>query len=183
MGKAVCQEKALNRAQTLAKSLCIKYVAIFRGADRLAVLQVATNETKPETTMKKNQLIEVRNVTPRATKWQKLNNVTPANSQGQYHADILPGHSIRIFGTMTNHIAGPQEFDKVFKIGDAAEYGSFNLIYVGKIVAIGAKTITIKHYENSAEVTKLQIFGFADKNWNFDLAKIQKHNAEESQCI
>ncbi len=133
--------------------------------------------------MTTKKLIEVRNVIPRATIWNKRTNTVPSNTQGTYNADILPGHSIRIFGVMTNHVRGPQEFDKVFKIGDRAVYGSFNLIYVGTITAIGPKTVTVKHYEHSEEVTMLQVYGFIDQNWDYDSEKIRKHNDEESRCI
>jgi hypothetical protein len=131
----------------------------------------------------KMKLIELRNTSPRARLWHKRNNVTPANSQGVFNADILPGHSIRIFGVMTNHVNGPQNFDKVFKLGDQAEYDSFNLIYTGKIVRIGPKTVTIKHYDHSDTVTQLDVHWFADKNWDFDADKIAKHNSEESQYL
>jgi hypothetical protein len=129
------------------------------------------------------KMIELRNAVPKATIWNKCHGTTPTNTQGTYNADILPGHSIRIFGTMTNHVRGPQEFDQVFKIGDAAVYGSFNLIYTGKITAIGPKTVTVKHYEHSSEVTMLQVYGFIDQNWDYNAEKIAKHNSTESQCI
>ena len=142
----------------------------------------ASGSTK-STTANMQKLIEIRNTTPRQSIWMKRNNVTPENGQGVYNADVLPGHSLRIFGTMTNHGRGPQEFDTVFRLGDVAEYGSYNMIYTGKIVRIGAKTVTIKHCEHSAEVTQLDIYSFIDKNWNFDAVKIAKHNSEESQCL
>jgi hypothetical protein len=133
--------------------------------------------------MKAKQTIEAKNLVPKLRKWHKTNGTLPTNSQGVYNADVLPGHSIRIYGTMTNHVKGPQEFDKVFKVGDRAEYNSWNLIYVGTITKIGEKTVTIKHYDHSAEVTMLDLFSFADKNWDFDAIRIQKHNSEESQYL
>ncbi len=129
------------------------------------------------------RLIEARNLTPRRTVWNDRSGQEPTNSQGTYNADIMPGHSIRIFGVMTNHVGGPREFDRVFKIGDEAVYGSYNLIYTGRIVKIGPKTVTIKHYEHTSDVTQLQTFCFVDKNWNFNAERIAHHNAEESQCL
>ena len=121
--------------------------------------------------------IEVKNIVPRASKRMKERGELPTNWQGEFNADILPGHSIRIFGTMTNHVNGPQHFDRVFKIGDRAVYDSYNLKYVGTIKEIGSKTITIKHSVHSA-AAQLQHYVFASRNWNFDEAKIRKENSE-----
>lgn len=104
------------------------------------------------------------------------------NTQGTYNADTAAG-SIRIYGECTNRVNGPQTFDRVFKIGDQAEYDSFNLKYVGTIVAIGPRTVTVKHYPNSPEVTRLGLFEFVDRNWDFDSAKTEKYNAEEFRCL
>lgn len=133
--------------------------------------------------MKAKQTITVQNLVPKLRKWHKANGTLPTNTQGTYHADVLPGHSIRIHGTMTNHVKGPQDFDMVFEIGARAEYDSFNLRYVGTIVAIGAKTVTIKHYDHSSEVTMLDLFSFCDRNWNFDAARIERENSDESRYL
>lgn len=127
--------------------------------------------------------ITLENIVPKARKYNRVQGIAPTNSQGVYNAEIIPGDSVRIYGTMTNHVKGPQAFDKTFKVGDKAEYASFNLIYVGTIVRIGPKTVTVKHYAHSATVTQLEIFGFVDKNWNFDEEKINRENAIESQCL
>lgn len=100
------------------------------------------------------------------------------NTQGTYHAEIENGKSIRIFGVCTNHVNGPQQFDRVFKIGDHAEYDSYNLKYNGKIIAIGNKTVTIKHYETSDRVTRLDVYEFVDRNWDFNLQKSERENSE-----
>jgi hypothetical protein len=130
----------------------------------------------------KNILIE--NAVPKTRKYHRLNGVTPTNSQGVYNAEInMEARTIRIFGTMTNHCKGPQAFDKTFAVGDQAEYDSFNLRYVGTIVRIAAKTITVKHYANSSTVTQLDVYTFIDRNWDFDAAKIEAENAEESRYL
>lgn len=108
---------------------------------------------------------------------------TRENTQGTYHAEVIGRGSIRIFGVCTNHVSGAQHFDRIFKLGDAAEYDSYNLKYVGNIVAIGPNTVTVKHYHNSATVTRLSLFEFVDRNWNFDEAGHAKYNAEEAQCL
>lgn len=100
-----------------------------------------------------------------------------------YYADIVPGVSIRIFGEYSNHVDGPRSFDKTFRIGDPAEYGSYNLKYNGRIVAIGAKTVAIKHYAHTADVSRLDLYTFAWRNWDFDADKSAAHNAEEMMAI
>lgn len=133
--------------------------------------------------MKAKQTIEVKNLVPKLRKWHKTNGTLPTNSQGVYNADVLPGHSIRIHGTMTNHCKGPQEFDMIFEVGQKAVYDSFNLKYVGTIVAIGAKTVTIKHYDHCSGVTMLDLYTFCDRNYNFNLARIEAENNEESRYL
>ncbi len=122
------------------------------------------------------------NIQPKAHMWLgKMHQ--PTNTQGLYHALISPKSFIRIFGHMSNHVNGPQQFDKTFHVGDRAEYNSYNLKYVGKIVSIGPKTVTIKHYDHSAEVTRLDLYTFIDRNWDFDAVKIDKYNTEEMMCL
>jgi hypothetical protein len=127
-------------------------------------------------------MIQVRNAHPKPHTFQGQR-YQPTNSQGSYNADVMPGHSIRIFGTMTNRVGGPVEFDKVFKIGDHAEYDSYNLKYVGTIVKIGPKTVTIKHYEHTATVTMLDLYNFINRNWDYDAVAIAAHNSEEMMHI
>jgi hypothetical protein len=68
-----------------------------------------------------------------ATKKQLVRVDVPADSiyGSGYVAEIVPGTSIRIAGVYTNHVKGPQPFDRTFKLGDAAERKSFSLHYVG----------------------------------------------------
>ncbi len=134
--------------------------------------------------------ITVPNVQPKPYK-RGGQTFQPANTQGTYNAIVTPGRSIRIYGTNTNHSAlvdgkwihGDAPFDRTFQIGDEAEYHSYNLRYTGKIIAIGPKTVTIQHYPHEPRVTMLDLFGFIDRNWDFDAVKIAHHNAEELQCI
>lgn len=101
-------------------------------------------------------------------------------TQNRYNAEITPKKEIRIFGIYCTYVKGDQVFDKTFRIGDEAEYDSYNLIYTGKIVSIGNKTITI---ESHGEKHRLTIYNFSRKNWDFDQARIAKHNTEEMFCI
>lgn len=102
-----------------------------------------------------------------------------------YNADIKKNESIRIYGTYKNHVKGPQEFDKTFKIGDRAEYDSWNLKYTGEIVAIGEKTVTIDTYpgSNNSERKRLDLHTFSWRNWNYNSGKIAEHNSNEMYYI
>lgn len=94
-----------------------------------------------------------------------------------FQAEVIPGQSVRIFGTQYNRI-NPKAFDLTFKIGDLAEYDSFNLIYVGTITKIGPKTVTITETGYDARSHQLDICSFARKNWDFDYERIAKQNSE-----
>lgn len=85
--------------------------------------------------------------------------------------------SIRIFGVYTNHVNGPQQFDKVLKVDDEVVFDSFNLVYTGRIVKIGPKSITILD-SCSKRNKRLDLFVFIRRNWNLDLDKINKRNSE-----
>ena len=52
-------------------------------------------------------------------------------------AEVIPGKSIRIFGTYANCHDGPRAYDITFKIGDEAVYGSYNFDYTAKVTQIG----------------------------------------------
>jgi hypothetical protein len=126
--------------------------------------------------------VELRDICPRPTAYCKKAGITPTNSQGAFHARINPGENINIHGVMTNHIKGPQSFDRVFKIGDRCEYDSYNLKYLGTITGIGPNTVTVQA-DYSKEIKRLWLWEFIDRNWNFDLEKIEKHNQEESNYL
>lgn len=98
-----------------------------------------------------------------------------------HKAIIMPNEYIRIFGQEWNHSIAPVDFDKTFSIGDEAEYNSYNLKYTGKIIAIGAKTVTIRAYDRDNH--KINIYEFSWRNWDFDSGKIAKENAETMQYI
>lgn len=90
-------------------------------------------------------------------------------------AEIAIGKSIRIFGTDHNHRLSPVAYDLTFKIGDRAVYGSFNLVYTGRITKIGSKTVTIA---TDHEVKQLDLYTFITRNWNYNAERIAKRNAE-----
>lgn len=127
-------------------------------------------------------MITHRNINPKPyTRYGKKHQ--PVETVNTYNADIVPGKSIRIFGVYRNTCKGEINFDKTFQVGNYAIYDSYNLIYYGQIVAIGPKTITIKHYANSNQVSKLDLHTFCWRNWDFDLQKSIEYNQNESYYI
>ncbi len=103
----------------------------------------------------------------------------PAEILEGHHADVVKGESIRLFGTHANCYDGPRAFDITFKVGDSAEYDSYNLHYIGTITSITPKTVTIV----GSRKCRLSLRDFSWRNWNFDLDTIEARNAEEMQCI
>ena len=61
------------------------------------------------------------------------------------------------------------------------EYDSFNLHYTGPILAIGAKTISVRITGGSKKMMKPSEFAW--RNWDLDLAKLRAQNAETSLYI
>lgn len=95
----------------------------------------------------------------------------------KYTVDIEHNKSIIILvdGVQVNH----------FNLGDEAEYGSYNLIYTGPITKITDKTIQITAYPNTRYEKRhnLDLNTFCWRNERFNLAKVNKHNMEESYYI
>ena len=93
-------------------------------------------------------------------------------------AVIVPGESIRLFGERNG-----ESYDLTFKVGDTAEYGSYNLSYLGPIIAITAKTVTVDKGSTGGRVKRLSLHEFNWRNRDFDLEEIRKRNAETMMCI
>jgi len=102
-----------------------------------------------------------------------------------HKAEIAPGQYVRLYGQEWNHINAPVDFDKTFKIGDEAEYDSYNLKYTGKIISIGPGTVTIEAYPDSnlSKKYRLNIYTFSWRNWDFNSKKTAEYNSEEMMCI
>lgn len=94
-----------------------------------------------------------------------------------HNVSVTPGVSVRLFGIDGNKYGGPVAYDKTFRVGDVCERGSFNLVYLGRIVAIGEKTVTIVD-DLRQRKTRMSLDVFSRRNRDFDLAAIQKRNAE-----
>lgn len=111
-----------------------------------------------------------------------------------HHAEIVVGESITLHGAMkagsryvrdaaTGRMvpnARPMLYANVFRIGDEACVGSFNLVYTGIVRAITAKTVTVVQYEGSCNerAYRMDIATFDRRNWDFDAAEASRRNAE-----
>ena len=115
-----------------------------------------------EPAVKAERVIELRNL--RGKPWRRAGVTHEGQLAEGHHADIIPGKSIRIFGIETNRYGGPKAYDKTFKVGDEAEYGSYNLHYFGKIVAIGAKTVRIETSSTGGRSRLLDPYEFSFRN-------------------
>lgn len=122
----------------------------------------------------------------RSRDWTRFGKSHEGTVDRGHHAAVTPGKSIRLFGTMDRYVmnaaTGLREpamvkYDRTFKIGDTCERDSYNIVFLGTIVAIGAKTITIQH-EHSSKKTRLSIERFSRKNRDFDLEQIRRRNSE-----
>lgn len=154
----------------------------FPGVTQEPAPELANQTITQETILKDDDgTIAVLDVKRKPRTWRGTFYPSPENDQGNYNAKIKPGVEIRIFGHNKNHVKGPQNFNRTFKIGDMAEYDSFNMKYNGKIVGIGAKTVSILN--SSKRKVMLDLYVFIDRNWDFDFEKSEKHNSEEMQYI
>lgn len=95
-------------------------------------------------------------------------------ARGQ-HAEVAPRRRIRLFG-----LDDGRAFDRVFAIGDEAAYSGYNLTYTGQIVAIGAKTVTVR---DEHETRRLSIYDFLFWNRRFDAERTLETNRQVLERI
>jgi hypothetical protein len=119
--------------------------------------------------------ITVTDIKPKSRKRYGVVYSYNSNLNECMNADIEPGVSIRIYGTRQS-----QQYDLTFKIGDTASPDSYNLIYTGKIVAIGPSTVTIHWHSKN---TRLGLYEFSWRNYDFNAKEIADKNFETSQYI
>ena len=91
-----------------------------------------------------------------------------------YTVDVIAGKSI----TVTREGHEPN----TFKIGDQAEYASYNLSYYGTIKSITEKTVTIAPRFGGG-TKRLKLDTFAWRNYDFDLNDTIQSNANEMMYI
>jgi hypothetical protein len=93
-------------------------------------------------------------------------------------AVVTPGESVRTVGLRTNSVHGPSVLVREYKVGDQAEYDSYNLVYFAPIEAITPRTVVIGEKYAGGRKHRLTLAKFVEKNFDFDLAKAQKRNSE-----
>ena len=87
-----------------------------------------------------------------------------------FNVRIVTGASIWM--QLDDKSAPPKEY----RIGDTCEQGSYNLVYMGKVVNISEKTVETL----GATKGKMRdsIAAFVDRNWDFDKERAAKRNAD-----
>lgn len=98
-------------------------------------------------------------------------------------AEVVKGKSIRLFGIKERWDHEQRKnvwvsYDRTFQVGDAAEYDSYNLSYVGVIISITEKTVTIASRHDSTRKYRLNLHTFNWRNWDFDAEETHKRNVE-----
>lgn len=112
-----------------------------------------------------------------------------------YKCEIVKNTSIKVTNIENNK-------NTSFKMFDLAEYDSYNLSYLGHIVGITDKTITIveehcfdkwkaiqagthvkKDEWDKPRIHRLKLDSFAWRNYDFNLAKTRNENHETSMYI
>lgn len=99
----------------------------------------------------------------------------PAQPTGLF-AEIIDG-TLHLTGTYSN-----RPVDIKFKVGDVAEYDSYNLHYLGTITKITEKCVTIEP-RFGGRTRRLDLYAFAWRNYDFDFERISAKNAETSMYI
>jgi hypothetical protein len=107
-------------------------------------------------------------------------------------AVVEVGKSVRIVSVRTAHTATPPSgplpgraatevntfvAERIFRLGDPAEYDAFNLVYYAPITSITTKTVVIVDL-GGTEMHRLSLAKFVEKNHDFDLARARKRNDE-----
>lgn len=94
------------------------------------------------------------------------------------NVEVIPGRALRIFGTY-----GDDPVNKMFQIGDLFESGRYNLIYINIIVGITRKNIIYHEHDDTSRRKMMKMSSFVSANHNFDIERIQDHNAHMSMII
>ena len=96
---------------------------------------------------------------------------------------VTPGSKVEIH---TYSRAGDLTDIKVFRIGDIAEYDSYNLTYTAPIKQITTKNVIFdmgERWDGRKETKRLKMDSFAWRNHDFDAERIAARNASVSMCI
>ena len=99
-----------------------------------------------------------------------------------YDVYVQPGKQVEIH---TRNRNGEIVTVKVFRVGDVAEYDSYNLSYTAPIKSITAKNVIFDTGSrfNCKETKRLNFDSFAWRNHDFDAYETARKNAEVSMYI
>lgn len=123
--------------------------------------------------------IEITDIRDRDRK--RHGEIIPGEIEKGSNATIVVGKSIRLHGVRWAGQECERRHDITFNVGDQAVYDSYNLTYVGEIIAIGPKTVTFTdQFERNK---RLSIYEFNSRNRYFDMEKIKRDNHNVSMCI
>lgn len=134
--------------------------------------------------------IEIRDIQARASKRYGVE--VAGEIRKGHHARIIPGVAIVLYGVETrypyNRELGRSEpvtkgYCRRFVLGDFAEYGSYNLSYYGRIVAITAKRVVVEErFGNGSQCKRhsLDIHQFSVRNYDWTVEDARKRNSEWS---
>lgn len=124
--------------------------------------------------------------TPVMSKGSKRNGFVSPPKETGYHVRIAgKGANAQIDVLKMNDTTKQIEFCKSFKVGDVAEHDSYNFSYLGDIVAITEKTVTITDTRGGSKtnIHRLDLYTFCWRNHNLDLVETTKRNMEVSYNI
>lgn len=102
--------------------------------------------------------------------------VLPGNTRIGQHAAVSPGH-ILIYGHRHGSTNPYFDYEYEFRVGDQAEYDSYNLQYIGTITKISPKTVTIEAFGRSH---RLSIYDFS---WRNNDKTVQEKRSENSEAM
>jgi hypothetical protein len=131
-------------------------------------------------------VVVVEKIAPKPIKRRGVTIQRTEDTTREFNAEIIKNQSIRLFGWTRGTTFGydvdrtgrnpvTRNFARTFRVGDEAEYDSYNLSYIGTIVAIGEKTVSIA---DGSKTTRLDLYTFALRNWDFDAERARKRNSE-----
>lgn len=122
--------------------------------------------------------------------FKRFGKVTPARSS-EYDAKIVPQQEITIRRNQPLEPGRLPEYrfngERTFRVGDMAEYDSYNLHYFGRITSITNKTVTILDYPDSDGVRsrkhRLDLHTFCWRNFSRSVGEKRDKNADTRMYI
>lgn len=126
--------------------------------------------------MATTKTLEIDSIATRATKR------SPSQALSGARASIVPGKSIRLHGVRWPSGPHPRSYDRTFEVGDVVTHDSYNLVYLGTIEGITAKTVSVRTHMG-ARLRRMSLYDFSVRNWDFDREKTRRHNSAELECI